>query len=68
MTGRAAGDGNTLAVELDRLRRRAGLSFRDLSRLTGHPVSTLHNALTDTNDVAWSGTLGIPVDGGLLAA
>lgn len=46
MSGRTAGDGNTLAGELDRLRRRAGLSFRDLSRLTGHPVSTLHNALT----------------------
>ncbi|HZM82354.1 MAG TPA: tetratricopeptide repeat protein [Candidatus Limnocylindrales bacterium] len=46
MTVQAAGDGSTLASELDRMRRCAGLSFRDLSRLTGHPVSTLHNALT----------------------
>lgn len=46
MTVGAAGGGGTLATELDRLRRRAGLSFRDLSKLTGHPVSTLHNALT----------------------
>ncbi len=49
MTDWAAGGGSAasaaLAVELDRLRTQAGLSFRDLSRLTGHPVSTLHNAL-----------------------
>ncbi len=45
MTGRAGYD-HALATELDRLRRRAGLSFRDLSKLTGHPLSTLHNALT----------------------
>ncbi|HEX6685953.1 MAG TPA: tetratricopeptide repeat protein [Candidatus Limnocylindrales bacterium] len=46
MTGQAVGQARALAVQLDRLRRHAGLSFRDLSRLTGHPVSTLHNALT----------------------
>jgi tetratricopeptide (TPR) repeat protein/transcriptional regulator with XRE-family HTH domain len=44
MRGVSAG-GAGLAAELDRLRTQAGLSFRDLSKLTGHPVSTLHNAL-----------------------
>ncbi|MQA26621.1 MAG: AAA family ATPase [Micromonosporaceae bacterium] len=45
----ADGDGERaawLGAELDTLRRRAGLSFRDLSRLTGRPASRLHNALT----------------------
>lgn len=46
MTGRAAGETRTLAAQLDRSRRHSGMSFRDLSRLTGLPVSTLHNALS----------------------
>ena len=34
-----------LATDLDQIRRRAGLSYRELSRRTGCPVSTLNDAL-----------------------
>lgn len=34
-----------LARDLDELRRSVGLSFRELARRAGHPVSTVHDAL-----------------------